>query len=114
MQVVNLNVPSLTLQFDICLSILDAGDGSSLLDNHLSTTFLQLSTLEPPVLLVNAASLEEIFWAASFIAFWHVLLQHSLTGSTFRQASRSFDESMTLSNASTLLTGHDPSVALER
>lgn len=40
------NLPPFTLQLDICLSTCFADEALSLLDNHLSTMSLQLSTTD--------------------------------------------------------------------
>lgn len=101
--------PLFTLQLESALRTLFAEEGSSLLASHRKTILLQSSILVEFSGILTIPSMA-IFLAASRIAFWQTCWQHSLTGSTFPQAVKIFEESTMLSNLLASTTGQEASV----
>lgn len=109
------SVPLLTLQDDKILNAVLALSAGSFLAIYENTTFLQ--SLSALTLLFDPSPTvvwcPEIISEASIIAPWQTSLQHSLRGSTVRQASSNLLLLTAFSNAATSCTGQEPPVRFE-
>lgn len=112
-------VPLLTLQDDNIRNAAFALSAGSFLEIYEYTTFLQsliaLTLFDPPkgILSPTAIWCPEIISAASIIAAWQIGLQHSLRGSTVRQASSNLLLLTTFSNVVTSCTAQEPPVRFD-